>query len=429
MAIQTVVSGRIRNPALTGVRGMAAFVIFLHHAFGYVLEPRSSLDTAIAGLAAPGFAALDWFFVLSGLFIGQILLTDGTSPEALKHYMSRRVLRIVPLYWLVLAVVVIVFPLAVRAFGVDGEWKELADGYRTLWAPYATFANNIVLDAGSTAAEFSLSHFWTVSLELQFYLLAPIVVILARRRVVHVAFGLALAIMAFRLGAAVLGTPHDAMYRQPWFHSDSLFLGMCMGACQISGTSVPWSRIPRKLLIATVPLNLVIAMALASYRPDSGYATPFSLTATSVAGVLVIENVLRPEPTRLHRALKRPFWMWSGDRSYPFYLLHVPVLVAVNLALGEVLVIGAGDTSVRLPHTVLVAAVTFAVTMGLSHVLHVALERPLLRWASSRFRIQKRSTTSASSPLGRSPLEGQAEGIEPLCGLILSDPENRGDRP
>lgn len=370
---------------LTGLRGWGAVVVFVHHMFVYLPEQRSTIDEAAAVLAIPLYLIIDCFLLMSGMFICRILLNDGTDREALKNYTVRRILRIVPLYWLVVVALTFVLPVVIDQIGAPTTWAELGDGLRDLAAPHLLLVHNVLLDAGSTSAEFSLSHLWTVGLELHFYLLAPLLVIVARRRVTETATALALAVMVVRVLAAAGGASADTVYRQLWFHCDGLLLGMAMAAAQMEGKKVLWDRVPRKVIASSIPLLFLMGLALITRYPDAGYERPFTLTSSTIFAVLVVENTLKGPDTFWSRLLNKPHWLWLGDRSYPFYLLHVPILVVVTLLVDDALVIGSGSSPVRLLNSIAVGLVSFAITLGLSHLLHQVVERPLLAYAG-RFR-------------------------------------------
>lgn len=385
-----------RLAALTGIRGWGASIVLLHHAFVYLPDERSPLDEVAAGLVIPLYLVLDCFFVLSGMFIGRILLVDGTDRDDLVNYFVRRLLRIVPLYWLIVVSLTVLLPAAFDSFGVGGRWGELSDGLRDLAAPHLLLVHNVTLGAGTSISEFSLSHLWTVGLELHFYLLAPLVVIAFRRRLVEAATALALVCMVARGMAALNGASADAIYRQLWFHCDSLLLGVAIAAARVQGREVPWARIPFRLRVAAIPTLMCIGLALIARSPDGGYERPFTLTASAIFAVLVIEDILAGPETFWSRLCSRRHWLWLGDRSYPFYLLHVPVLVVVSLALGDRLVLGGGDEPIRLLSSAIAGLVTLGVTLVLSHVLHERIEKPLLAVAD-RFRAAPSGRPRATS--------------------------------
>src|SRR5260370_3150877 len=103
---------RGRIPALDGVRGVAILLVLLHQ-FNVVDGGASSLAAHLwTEVVEPGWMGVQLFFVLSGFLITGILVDAKGEARFLGRFYGRRVRRIVPLYYLMLAVVFIVVPLA-----------------------------------------------------------------------------------------------------------------------------------------------------------------------------------------------------------------------------------------------------------------------------------------------------------------------------
>src|SRR6188474_1303151 len=92
-------------PALDGLRGIAIILVLLHHLTIY--RPESGVDAWIAGVPLFGWSGVDLFFVLSGFLITGILLDARNSPRYFSSFYGRRALRIFPLYYAVLTIVMI----------------------------------------------------------------------------------------------------------------------------------------------------------------------------------------------------------------------------------------------------------------------------------------------------------------------------------
>ena len=108
----------IRIPALDGLRGLAILLVLLHHFT--VLIPQTMVERWFVRLTTveSGIHGVDLFFVLSGFLITGILLDSKGKRGYYKNFYKRRVLRIFPLYYLVLFFsfcvlpMVMVFPVA-----------------------------------------------------------------------------------------------------------------------------------------------------------------------------------------------------------------------------------------------------------------------------------------------------------------------------
>ncbi len=151
-----------RVPELDALRGLAASVVLLFH-----LRPLSFFY---------GWAGVDLFFVLSGYLITSIILRHCDQPGFLIRFYARRSLRIWPIYYLALLVLVAINPM-------------LPQPQPTTALPYyLTYTQNLWLYWTNATVPFlpEFDHTWTLALEEQFYVIWPALVLWAgRRRVVR----------------------------------------------------------------------------------------------------------------------------------------------------------------------------------------------------------------------------------------------------
>jgi len=153
--------GYIRS--LDGVRAIAIILVMTFH----------------SGITRFGWIGVQLFFVLSGFLITGILWKEksktGTLPFKFKKFWVRRSLRIFPLYYAYLAVIGIVY-LAVHF-----------PSYFTLFIPYAvTYTANFPLQLLHTVGNPLFNHLWSLSIEEQFYLLFPLIILLSSRKLIKV---------------------------------------------------------------------------------------------------------------------------------------------------------------------------------------------------------------------------------------------------
>jgi len=156
-----------RFPALDGLRGLAVLTVVLYHC------PRLGLP-GVQQLQLAGDAGVDVFFVLSGFLITMLLLRDRDDPAqrismSLWQFYIKRVLRIMPLYWLAIVlywVAVQLSPDAPAAAKYDAALPYLMTGTIDAWLGWA--------DAPFPA--FGIA--WSLGVEEKFYLLWPLVVLL-----------------------------------------------------------------------------------------------------------------------------------------------------------------------------------------------------------------------------------------------------------
>ena len=183
--------------SLTGLRGVAAMFVFLFH-YG-ALNPgiRLDLSTPVIGhvLQFPlgfGFAGVDMFFVLSGFLLSlpfaRAALNNSDRPPTRSYY-KRRLLRVFPAYYAQLTII-----LLVGAWFVT--WKPVNG--MSLLAHLGMFFN-----IGANPVRPIVGLWWTLPVELSFYLLLPIIASFLRptRWMVFMLFGIALSVL-YRIWSA-----------------------------------------------------------------------------------------------------------------------------------------------------------------------------------------------------------------------------------
>jgi peptidoglycan/LPS O-acetylase OafA/YrhL len=206
-------------PALDGLRGLAIAGVLACH-FSNAWPGHAPLDRALAVGLGLGWAGVDLFFVLSGFLITGILL-DGLHERGWwRRFLVRRSLRIFPVYYLALGL----FGLFGPALGLIDPWTFGRWGW---W--YWTYLGNWAFAAQQVIPP--LSHFWSLAVEEQFYLVWPLLVLVARRRLAAVCAALVLAGPALR-AAIALGTswPVGSAFRVTPGRVDALAAGALLAA-------------------------------------------------------------------------------------------------------------------------------------------------------------------------------------------------------
>src|SRR5213595_4046815 len=155
LAVDPRFQDRQRQPGLDLLRALAIIVVVIYHAalFGFKLPGR--VDRF-------GWIGVDLFFVLSGYLIGGQLLAPLAREQSIKlgRFFARRVLRIMPAYFVILAVYFLL-PL----------WREYPDMAQPLWK-FLLSVQNIALHGGT-----AFSHAWSLAVEDQFYLVLPLLLL------------------------------------------------------------------------------------------------------------------------------------------------------------------------------------------------------------------------------------------------------------
>jgi peptidoglycan/LPS O-acetylase OafA/YrhL len=219
-------------PALDGVRGLAILLVLLDHFappgdeflhWRGVSHARFVCDL-LCRVSRSGWVGVDLFFVLSGFLITGILAETRRGPHYFRNFYVRRGLRVLPLYYGVLLVVLVVLP---RVFAVtDADARYLIAHPLPLWTHTANLAMAIRGQWYLGGGLLDLTHFWSLSIEEQFYLVWPAaVLLLSRRQIMGVCVGLFFLSAMARLGLALRGAPDVTIYCFTFCRLDSLAAG------------------------------------------------------------------------------------------------------------------------------------------------------------------------------------------------------------
>src|ERR1700680_4638693 len=165
-----------RLASLDGIRGLAILSVIAFHTL------------IVTGAAGAGFAlwrmvqyscwaGVDLFFVLSGFLITGILLDSRECNGYFRNFYARRTLRIMPLYYAVLVVAILVVPRVIGFSRLPAMYSRLLDNQMWLW----TYLQNYMQSRGTHQLP-GLGHFWSLAVEEQFYWFWPLVIYFVSRR-------------------------------------------------------------------------------------------------------------------------------------------------------------------------------------------------------------------------------------------------------
>lgn len=151
-----------RFGSLDGLRFLCILAVLWHH------SPLTPIYLDQLQLAGRGFAGVDFFFVLSGFLITTLLLREEAEKGgfSLRGFYWRRILRIVPVYFLVVTLVAVYF----IGWKGQGQWSELLPYY------YLFLSNFLVGDIPL------LDPTWSLAVEEQYYLIWPLTLLILPRR-------------------------------------------------------------------------------------------------------------------------------------------------------------------------------------------------------------------------------------------------------
>jgi peptidoglycan/LPS O-acetylase OafA/YrhL len=361
-------------PALDGVRGLAILMVLLLH-FVAQMQPTTPLERGISWVLNFGAFGVELFFVLSGFLITGILADARAKPHYFRNFYMRRLLRIFPLYYGVLAVLFFLVPLIPFVQGPHLDFLREHQAWAWLYA-----VNIYIATHGEWALSY-IDHFWSLCIEEHFYFFWPLVVwaLGSRpRRLMQVSLALAVGAMAARLAGNVAGIPWWTTYVLTPFRLDGLALGgfLAMLVRQPGGPALIARLAPRftlamaGLVVATYAWVLVSAWGLTVIYP-----LRVSLIIFLLAGLLMWVLIL-PAGSPAARLFRSRAMVFLGTYSYGLYVYHHFLSYWMMNTRTEFVV--AGWVGSHLAAVLLQAAVGIAASIAIAWLSYELFEKRFL---------------------------------------------------
>jgi peptidoglycan/LPS O-acetylase OafA/YrhL len=332
------------RPSLDGLRSVAVYLVLLFH----------------AGLPAlvGGFVGVDLFFVLSGFLVTSVILSeiDTTGGLSVGAFYARRVRRLLPAAVVVVVATALVFltvASVVRRLPLVGDARS-ALLYYSNWHFLGQSSDYFATDVDKSP----YLHFWSLSIEEQFYFVFPLLLVLVIKKVrVHrhrALVGILSTLMVLSVAAQLYWAQVDVNHA--YYGTDARLYQLLAGALAALVLRTLHERLTRRAAGATALAGLgglvVVASGLVAWSPSVR-----GLLA-AVASVVAIVGLMGDERSVPARLLSRPLPVFLGKISYGTYLWHWPVIVV----LGELLVLSPlALTAMTIPIATALAALSYEV--------------------------------------------------------------------
>lgn len=316
----------IRYPQLDGLRGFATLMVYSFH---FVVFARKApftgwIDRALESTALFMWGSADLFFMLSGFLITGILLDSRGKPNYFRNFYIRRFLRIFPLYYGLLFVFFLVLP-----HFIDFPGQFYLDRQAWFWLYVSNWATAF---RGAWSPLPYLDHFWTLSIEEQFYMLWPLLIFVTpRRRVVPLAISLILGCLGLRLYLAHHGSTMVTIYTLTPTRLDSLAVGgMIAAIARAPGGFDLMVRVAKPLMIVSGGILGVAWAILGALKIEYMFCYTFGFTLMQMFFGSFMLLCLKSELGRpLYRFICwRPF-THVGELGYGFYVAHYIVVISL----------------------------------------------------------------------------------------------------
>jgi peptidoglycan/LPS O-acetylase OafA/YrhL len=361
---------RFYQPELDGLRFYAFLGVFVCHTLPFEASFYHSLHLPMPWLwgatVKAGAAGVDLFFALSAFLITSLLLREReeTGDISLKHFYLRRILRIWPLYFLVIGLGLV---LSHTMANQHLQWYYVAG--------YLLFAGNWV-HAVFGRPESIAFPLWTVSIEEQFYLIWPLLVKrLERRGLIVTGVVIFLLATVCRIGFVLAGVSGGYIYYGSTARCDSIALGILVA---LFADRLPeLTRTARFLLVSGGLVGWIAASAWLTDQPGaiSMREVPGRLIIALAAGAMLYGCLYSRS-----KLLTSAWAVRLGKVSYGLYLWHLTGLLLAKSVLHPISGTALLGTK----------AVGFVLTLLLAFASYRWVESPFLRMKDRFARVLSR---------------------------------------
>jgi peptidoglycan/LPS O-acetylase OafA/YrhL len=340
-------------PSLDGLRAVAV---------GFVVAAHLGLSRWI-----PGEFGVTIFFFLSGFLITTLLRMEfeRTGGISLRRFYLRRVLRLLPPFYLVLGLACLLTLTGVIA----GQTLRL-----DAVLPQLLYMSNyqVVQSGWWVGRPPGTAIYWSLAVEEHFYLVFPLLYLLLRRhlpsprRQLAVLLGICAVVLAWRCFLVLdLGVMKDRTYVATDTRIDSLLFG-CMLAVYGNPVLDRLAGPDRRWRSLWLPLGLAALLLTFAVR-DQRFEETVRYSIQGLALVPVFVVAVRWHDWGIVRLLNLGWVRFLGVLSYLIYLVHFIVFYAVQ------------DPRLHLRSPLLEAAVTLLLTLAIAVAVHRLVERPCAR--------------------------------------------------
>lgn len=350
-----------RIKILDGFRGLAILLVIGYHYFDFL---------------SFGWTGVDLFFVLSGFLITGKLVESLGSEHYFRTFYIKRILRIVPLYYIILLLFFILIPVLLPSL-VSVSFKELLQEQIYYW----TFMVNIYDAIHGWPANVILIHFWSLACEMQFYLLWPFIIYFfynLGKGLMYILIFFCIAGLIFRIGGQIF-LPFNDIYRyvllpcriDAFSAGALLYLFLRKNEMAAHKTKLLFTA----LMTLTIVIVLMITKQMAwHYKAD--LVRKYGFTLDAVFWASLIGFFFSIDEHFMKRIFSGRLMTGLGKYSYGMYIFHWPVYIIIS----RLYIFNAGSQD----KTWLLAVVAFVATCFCSLVSYHLLEKRFLKLKQPR---------------------------------------------
>jgi len=352
-----------RTPALQNIQALrllATYRVVVFHA-GCVIGTQRDPELVNAVLAwSP--VRLDTFFVMSGFIV---MVALGRRPTSAREFLRRRVMRLMPLYWLATALASSLSLLTHSSF----RYIFVDTGEPLTWQRLV--CSSLLLPCGREPLVYPA---WTLTLEWLLYLSVGVALATTKTNGTRVVVTTTVVALMVALGSSDMDLAPGVIEMLTHTHLMEAALGAVLGACFVH-FEARWrgylsERPAPAYVLAALALGSPVIVTWLEPPDDSATFAGSELLFCGVPAALVVLAVALLECA--DRSVRAPWLSVQADATYSVYLIHPFILDAV-MSLAQYLHIDGPDAFV-VPSYVLTAT---CASIAAGHVIHRRVERPI----------------------------------------------------
>jgi peptidoglycan/LPS O-acetylase OafA/YrhL len=320
---------KIYFPNLNGLRFIAAFLVIIHHIEQLKLLSNISCNwMGIPFVVIVGKLGVVLFFVLSGFLITYLLLAEEDSFKTIsvRKFYIRRILRIWPLYFLIVILAMFMLP-EIHLFKLTGFEKDVIhSNFLLKLLLYAVFLPNMV---SAFAIVPYASHTWSIGTEEQYYLVWPVILKFFRKKRLFLMFSIMFIYLSITksLGSHYFDfLPHKTIIIRYWssFNIDCMAIGGIYAILLFQKSRILKYLLNNYLFFFTV-IAVIILLIKGVYIPKLHFEF------YSVLFGIIILNFAANRKIKL--SLENKVLTYLGTISYGLYMYHpIGIVMALSMA-------------------------------------------------------------------------------------------------